>query len=225
MISYEYFFIILVYVDLLIMLINLYVGRPNFYGKSKLAFCVGKAFYLILIFLHYYKYYPEPDFYYLYLFLHWCGDMFLLGRSDLVNAIGGFCFLLGHVLLIYKADVDYTEHSQLTVTISLLTITYIATRMFNVILRQRFIYKNLVWYGLVLWASTTVSAQKISIYKDPKEPKFYLEVIGKILFVISDVILTRDMSREKADGYTNIYNWPLYVTAEVLITQARILSK
>ena len=207
------------------MLINLYIGRPNFYGKSKLAFCIGKAFYIILIFLHYHKYYPEPDYFYLYLLLHWCGDLLLLGRADWMNTFGAFSFLLGHALLIYKADVDYTEHSQLTVTVSLIMFTYLATRMFSVVLRERFLYKNLVWYGLVLWASTTVSAQKISIYKDVKDPKFYLELIGKILFVISDVILTRDEARGKASAYTNIYNWPLYVTAEVLITQARILSK
>ena len=217
---YKYF--VLLFVDLLIMLINLYVGRPNFFGKSKALFCVGKTFFLIFVFLQY-KQFHDYDYFYLYLLLHWIGDLLLLSREYIFMLFGCGSFFGGHALLIYKSEIPYTQYDGFVLV---LTIPWLIFAIFAIVRKSlaKPLYYGIGVYGILLVISLYVSAQKSILYSY-SDPRFYLEYLGKVSFLVSDYLLIKDEIPGKADYSTNMNNWPLYILAQFLITLSRIFPE
>ena len=218
--TYKYF--ILLFADLFVMMVNLYVGIPKFFGKSKFLFCFGKVFFLIFVFLQY-KQFCEPDYFYIYIILHWLGDIFLLSRREFFEYLGCFSFMAGHILLIVKSEVELLQFNALVLVLTVPWLIFAIWKIVLISLAEPKFY-GIGVYGLILVLSVYVSAQKCIQYS-PSDPRFYLEYLGKVSFLISDYLLIKDEIPGKADARTNMNNWPLYILAQFLITFSRIYPK
>ena len=86
------------------------------------------------------------------------------------------------------------------------------------------LYYGIGVYGILLVISLYVSAQKSFLFSH-SDPRFYLEYLGKVSFLVSDYLLIKDEIPGKADYSTNMNNWPLYILAQFLITLSRIFPE
>ena len=180
----SYIFISLFFLAMIFELVFAFLEKEKYRLIAK-PFCLS---FLVLFLL---STFIDQYIVYIAAFFGLIGDVLLMSKKDKCFLIGAFSFLLGHVLYILYTLIFILNWNIKPYQIIIISILFVVEFIVLLFVTNKFKISRFEKVGGALYLTTLTSLIPLFLFASLERPNYmYLALIGSVLFLISDSILS-----------------------------------